>query len=120
MFWSRKFRGYWRFRFESQAGPERGRERRDSFTGPRPEKRARKSRKQKKNMVIKRNSLIRAPNLQASRVPKLSDSRLACSNCTKVNLQMGRGPVKIGFTGPDQALKKIILNVLIFQEYRKI
>jgi hypothetical protein len=43
------------------AGPRRGRERRDSFTGPGLEKWARESQKQKKNRIIQRNSLILGP-----------------------------------------------------------
>ncbi len=44
------------------------------------------------------------PNLQASRALKSSDHRLSYSAYTNSNQQVGRGPVKIGFTGPGRAL----------------
>ncbi len=45
-----------------------------------------------------------ALNLMASRAPKLSGPMLPYSVHLKGNLQVGRGPVNIGFTGPGQAL----------------
>ncbi len=64
--------------------PQSGRERRDSFTEPGPEKGP-------GNYEINGNFfLFWAPNLQASRAPELSSPRLVYSICTKVNLIIGR------------------------------
>ncbi len=50
-------------------GPQRGRERRDSFTGPGPEKGARKSQKQQKNRTFKRKFLILGPKFACFQGP---------------------------------------------------
>jgi hypothetical protein len=49
------------------------------------------------------------PSLQPSRAPKLLGPRLAYSVQTKVNLQVRRGLVNIGFTGPGRALDGPVL-----------
>ncbi len=55
--------------------------------------------------------LFWAPNLKASRAPKFSSPRPAYSAYTKVNLQLGRGPVNNSFTGPGRALDAPVLMV---------
>jgi hypothetical protein len=54
------------------------------------------------------------PNLHPSRAPKLIGPRLAYSVQTKVNLQVRRGPVNIGFTGPGRALDGPGFKITLF------
>ncbi len=92
MFFSRE-KSNWILKLWFLPVPKRGRERRDSFTGPENHENKRKIGQSKEIL------LFRAVNLQASRA-----SKLFYSVYTTVNLRVGRGPVNIGFTGPVRAL----------------